>query len=175
MNQKAVANPDQKTVDFDEADITAIRGDLQDGLYSPVALGQALKTALAESSEANLPAISRVITDFSDSGELNAAPFLQNDYLQRLSPERKEILLQAVETSGLRMDNGRPNSRMIGFMLETLAKPGESDTKAFCQRFLQDFYDVHGATPDTPVGQILAQTLSLAGVNADEAGVLQFS
>jgi hypothetical protein len=59
-------------------------------------------------------------------------------------------------------------------MLDSLAKPGNEQSKLFVQTFLQDFYDQYGQQPDTPVGKILAQTLDLASVTADTEGKLVF-
>jgi hypothetical protein len=116
-----------------------------------------------------------LISNLMETGELNITPFLNNDYLERLTPERREALLHAVESSGLRMADGRPNSRFIGFMLDQLGRPGTSATKTFLRQFLQDFYIVHGNKPNTPVGQTLADILRLAGIQAGENQQLLFN
>lgn len=173
MVQKAGDDP-EGVMAFSEEDVQAIRAEMQAGAYTPTELGQALMYGLDQASMRNLQPITRLITDLTDSGELNITPFLQNDYLAKLGPERRDALLSAVELAGLRLDSGKANTRLIGFVLDNLAKPGEPQTKAFIQQFLQDFYNAHGKTPETPVGKILSQTLDLAGIVADDQGKLVF-
>lgn len=174
VNAKVAANPNAETLNFSAEDVDAVRADLKAGNYTNTDLGQALMYGLDQTPAENLQPITRLITDLTDSGELNITPFLQNDYLSKLTTDRRQALLSAVETSGLRMDSGKPNSRLIGFMLDTLAKPGNEQSKLFVQTFLQDFYDQYGQQPDTPVGKILAQTLDLASVTANPDGKLVF-
>lgn len=174
VNAKMAGNPDEKTPVFSAEDVTQVRVDLEAGKYTHTQLGEALMYGLDQTPAENLQPITRLITDLTDSGELNIVPFLQNDYLSRLDNDRQQALLQAVETAGIRMDSGKPNSRLIGFMLDALAKPGDSASKRFSQTFLQDFYQAHGQRPDTPVGKTLAQMLELAGVTANEEGTLVF-
>lgn len=179
LTAQAEANPDAETLTFSAEEVDAVRADLTAGKYTNTDLGQALMYGLDQITADNLQPITRLITDLTDSGELNITPFLQNDYLSKLDTDRQQALLQAVKVSGLRMDNGKPNSRLIGFMLDILAKPGakpgDDQSKRFVQTFLQDFYDAYGQQPETPVGKILSQTLDLAGVTADENGKLLFS
>lgn len=152
-----------------------IREALQKGQFTEAQLGQSLKFMLDKTSAGLVNRAASLISELMETGELNIAPFLTNDYLERLSPERREALLHAVEGSGLRMANGKPNSRFIGFMLDQLGRPGNSTTKAFLQQFLRDFYAVHGNDPSTPVGQTLADILRLAGITADDDQQLIFS
>ncbi len=155
-------------------DVQAVREELAIGNLKSGDLGQALKYKLDNAPDSQADAIGRLITDLNDSGHLHIEPFLKNEYLAKLSPERREVLLGAVELAGLRLDNGKPNARFIGFLLQNLGKDNQPQTQAFLREFLQDFYDAHGKTPNTPVGKILSQTLSLAGVTADDKGKLIF-
>jgi hypothetical protein len=173
FRSKSVAQPEADFVLTSE-DVAKVRDDLAQGAFQPAELGQALKYELDQAPEEHLPGISRLLTDLMDSGTLNIGPFLQNDYLDRLSEDRRELLLQTIELAGLRMDSGKPNTRFIGFMLEELNRPDHLQTQALLRRFLQDFYDTHGSTPETPVGKILTSVLQLADISADEQGQLQF-
>jgi hypothetical protein len=170
---KSSAQP-EADITLTSEDVAKVRDELAQGLFQPADLGQALKYELDQAPEEHLPGISRLMTDLMDAGELNIGPFLQNDYLDRLSEERRELLLQTIELAGLRMDSGKPNARFIGFMLEELNRPDHPQTQALLRRFLQDFYDTHGSAPDTPVGKILSSVLQLADISADEQGQLQF-
>jgi hypothetical protein len=148
---------------------------LQKGQFSETQLGQTLKYLLDKGPARVVNRVVSLISNLMETGELNITPFLNNDYLERLTPERREALLHAVESSGLRMADGRPNSRFIGFMLDQLGRPGTSATKTFLRQFLQDFYIVHGNKPNTPVGQTLADILRLAGIQAGENQQLLFN
>ncbi|HEY9687489.1 MAG TPA: hypothetical protein V6C52_10975 [Coleofasciculaceae cyanobacterium] len=170
---KAAAQP-EADIALTSEDVAKVKDDLAQGRLQPVDLGQALKYELDQAPVEHLPGISRLMTDLMDTGALNIGPFLQNDYLARLSPERRETLLESIELAGLRMDSGKPNTRFIGFLLEHLNQSNQPSTQALLRRFLQDFYDTHGSAPDTPVGKILASVLQLAGLSADEQGQLQF-
>lgn len=171
---KAAESPEATSIEFTEADITLVRNAMAQGQFNINQLGQSLKFQLDQAPDVVMPAVKRVITDLMDSGELSVTPFLANDYLTKLSPERRTVLLEAVELAGLRMDSNRPNSRFIGFLLENLDKPEQPMTRAFLQKFLQDFYDVHGQTPTTPVGKILQQVLELGGVTVNAEKQLLF-
>ncbi len=175
FSSKAVAeDPNASAIDFTDEDVEGVRADLKAGKYTTAELGQALKYELDQGTEKNLGAITKLITDLTDSGDLNVTPFLQNDYLQMLKPDRQDALLSAIQRSGLRMDDGKPNARLIGFTLDTLSKPGDPATKAILTKFLQNFYNAYGQQPDTPVGKILAQMLALGSITADESGQLVF-
>ncbi len=177
LRQKMTANPNATQVELSAADVDSVRQALTQGSMTRPQLGQALMFALDQFSDPHLPAINRLISDLMDSGEVNIAPFLQNDYLERLGSERREMLLMSVERAGLRMDSNRPNARFIGFMLENLARPDAPDTvytKAFIKQFLQDFYDVHSVDLTTPVGKILSQVLDLGGITTDAEKKLVF-
>jgi hypothetical protein len=153
---------------------TAVHNALQQGQFSEAQLGQSLKYMLDKAPDAIAGQVTGVVSDLMETGELNINPFLVNDYLERLTPDRRQALLDAVESSGLRMANGQPNSRFIGFMLEQLGRPADSTTKRFLQQFLQDFYAAYGSEPDTPVGNTLAMILNLAGIQPDADGQLVF-
>lgn len=153
---------------------TNVKTALQNGTFTEAQLGSSLKYMLDQSPTDASDRVATLISDLMESGTLNITPFLSNDYLEMLSPERRQSLLYAVEGSGLRMANGQPNSRFIGYMLENLAKPGDTQTKAFLQQFLQDFYRVHGSNTTTPVGSTLAQILSLAGIQPNDQDELAF-
>ncbi len=148
---------------------------LKNGQFTETDLGSSLKYLLDQAPDATAGKAAELVSNLMESGDLNINPFLSNEYLSRLSPDRRQTLLNAVESSGLRMASGKANSRFIGFMLENLAKPGDSQTKAFLQQFLRDFYTVHGQQPDTPVGKLLAEVLDLADVQADAQNQLIFA
>jgi hypothetical protein len=142
-------------------------------------VGQALMYELDKTSPENLPAVGKTIAALMESGELNIVPFLQNDYLSQLDEDRRALLLSAVELSGLRLEDGQPNSRFVAFLLENLSRenPNKADqpyTQALVRQFMQDFYDVHGRDPSTPVGSTLAQIISLTGITTDDEGQLVF-
>jgi hypothetical protein len=153
---------------------TAVRTALQQGQFTEAQLGQSLKYMLDKAPDEIAGQASGLLSDLMETGDLNVGPFLSNDYLERLSTDRRQTLLESVESSGLRMANGQPNSRFIGFMLEQLGRPGDSTTKQFLQQFLQDFYDAYGSEPDTPVGSTLATVLNLANIQPDADNQLVF-
>lgn len=158
------------------AGITAkVQDALAKGQFTREQLGQALKYELDKAPDSALPAVQNLIANLMDTGDLSVAPFLQNDYLDKLVPKRRDALLAAVESAGLRMDNGKPNARFIGFILDNLGRANQPQTQTFLRKFLQDFYNVHGSDPTTPVGKILAEVLDLAGVSADAQKKLVFS
>jgi len=157
-----------------EALVAQIKADLINSVYTEAQLGSCLKYLLDQAPTSSVEKIAGLISDLMENGTLNIAPFLYNDYLERMQPERRVILLHAVENSGLRLGSGKPNSRFIGFILENLSKPGNAQTKAFIRQFLKDFYRVHGQNQDTPVGLLLAQILSLGGIEIDDKGQLVF-
>lgn len=171
---KEADNPDATEVTLSTEDVNQIKAALAAGTVKSLELGQALKYELHKAPAEHLPAVSRLITDLMDAGQLNAGPFLQNDYLAQLAPERRDTLLSAIELAGLRMDSGKSNIRFIGFLLDNLSRDDQPHTQALIRRFLQDFYDAHGNAPDTPVGKILASVLELADVTVGEDQALVF-
>lgn len=156
---------------------TSVQTALHQGQFTEAQLGQSLKYMLDKSPDGIADQAATLLTNLMESGDLNVTPFLTNDYLTQLSPDRRQLLLESVETSGLRMAGGKPNNRFIGFMLDQLGRSDNPTTKQFLQQFLQDFYNVYGrgADANSPVGDTLASILKLAGVQADQSGQLVFS
>jgi hypothetical protein len=169
--------PDTATTDgiSDANLVTSVKTALQQGKFTEAQLGQSLKYMLDKAPDSLAGQAGMLLMNLMESGDLNVSPFLTNDYLSQLSPDRRQLLLESVEMSGLRMANGKPNSRFIGFMLDQLNRSDNPTTQQFLHQFLQDFYDVHGSNPTTPVGDTLASILKLAGIQADQDGQLVFA
>ncbi len=144
--------------------VTQVQTALANHQFTPQDLGQSLKYLLNNAPAGSLNQLSGLMSSLMKSGTLNIDPFLQSGYLDMLSPERKDAVMGAVQTAGLTLDNGEPNARFAGFILESLAKPGPSSTRDFLQQFLQwdaaNYQNSH-----TPEGQALAHLLPLAGLN----------
>jgi hypothetical protein len=151
-----------------------LQAELQKGSFTETQLGSSLKYLLAEGPDASVDQIATLTSDLMESGDLNITSFLANDYLEKLTPERQQALLKAVEDSGFHKGNGKPNTRFIGFMLEALSKPGEPQTKAFLQQFLKDFYQRYKTDSTTPAGKLLSEILDLADIQEDANGQLIF-
>lgn len=163
-----------------EDDTAQFKAQLTNGTITQTQMGQALMYELDKTDPKNLPAVGQLISSLMESGDLNIVPFLQNDYLTQISADSQDMLFRAVELSGLLLSSGQSNSRFVAFLLESLSKenPNKADqpkTQAFIQKFMQDFYNVHGKTPTAPVGTVLAQVLTLTGIKAGTDGKLVFS
>lgn len=137
---------------------------LANGQFTPTQLGQSLKYLLDNAPSSELSTISGVTSNLMKSGALNIIPFLHSNYLDRLTPDRQEALLGAVDNAGLSLSNGSPNSRFAGYLLENLSKPGTSSTQNFLQQFLQNEWLNNGQNTGTPEGQALSNVMNLAGL-----------
>ena len=144
--------------------VTQVQTALANHQFTPQDLGQSLKYLLNNAPAGSLNQLSGLMASLIKSGTLNSDPFLQSGYLDMLSPDRQAALMSAVQTSGLTLDNGQPNSRFAGFILDSLAKPGLSSTKDFLNQFLQ-WDAANYQNSNTPEGQALANLLPLAGQN----------
>jgi hypothetical protein len=175
----AEENPGVVAIPWSAEETASLQNEVIQNRLSMTQVGQALMYELDQTDTRNLPAVGQLITGLMQSGDLNIAPFLQNDYLAQLQPERGDTLYQSVESAGLRLANGAPNSRFISFLLENLSpynpnRATQPQTQAFVQQFVQDLYNACGQNATTPNSSILAQVLNLAGITVDEQGQLIF-
>jgi hypothetical protein len=169
FNQKAIANPDATAITLDDSDIAGIKTAIDNGTITSAQVGQALKYELDTTPEKNLPAIVKGISELTDSGYLNTAPFLDNSYLSNLSPARTDALMQAVQTGGLIMADGAPNNKFISFMLDSLNQDDNTNTRAFLQDYLQSESTANAGDTTSARAQALNQILQLSGTTMDPA------
>ena len=146
------------------SDSQVVLNALTNGQFTGTQLGQSLKYMWDTSSESSLDNLSGLTANLMKSGALNIIPFLDASYLDRLTPERQQSLLSAVENAGLTMSDGTPNSRFAGYLLQNLAQPGISSTKSFLWQFLQDDWLANGSDTSSGEGKVLSQVLGLAGI-----------
>jgi hypothetical protein len=172
--KSAMASPENENILLSSEDIEAVRTDLQAGKFTPADLGAALMYELDQAPDKNLGAVGQLIQHLTDSGDLNIASFLQNDYLLKLKPERQEALMSIVQEGGLLLNNSQPNRRLIGFILDNMDKPGDAQSKTFIHQLLQNLYDNHASQPESPQGKVLNQLMTLAGISVDEEDQLIF-
>ena len=122
---------------------------------------------MANAPSGSLEAIGNLTTSLTKSGDLNIIPFLQSNYLDSLSPAQQRNLLNSVENAGLTLDNGKPNSRLAGYMLEQLSRPETlgTSTDSLIQQVLQNAWQKQGQTDTaTAEGKALSNLLDLAGI-----------
>jgi len=142
----------------------SVRDALASGQFTPQQLGQSLKYLLDNAPSDSLGELGSLIGSLTKSGDLNILPFLHSKYLDKLAPARQMALLNAVESAGLTLDDGKPNSRFAGFLLENLSRPGTSSTQNFLQQFLQNEWLDHGGDSTSAEGKALANVMSLSGL-----------
>lgn len=142
----------------------SVQDALSNDQFTPNQLGQSLKYMWDTASGSSLDSLSGLTSNLMKSGALNIIPFLNANYLDRLTPERQQSLLGAVEDAGLTMSDGTPNTRFAGYVLQHLAQPGLSSTKNFLWQFLQDDWMANGGNTSSGEGQVLSNILSLAGI-----------
>lgn|GEM_PF-3530645 len=146
------------------SDTQSVQDALTNGQFTPTQLGQSLKYMWDTASGSSLDSLSSLTSSLMKSGSLNIIPFLNANYLDRLTPERQQALLSSVENAGLTLSDGTPNTRFAGYLLQNLAQPGISSTKDFLWQFLQDDWMANGGNTSSGEGQVLSNILSLAGI-----------
>jgi hypothetical protein len=129
---------------------------------------------LDQAPDKNLGAVAQLIQHFTGSGDINIASLLQNDYLLKLKPQRQEALMSIIEESGLLLNDNKPNRRLIGFIMDHLDKPGDSQSKTFIHQLLQNLHNQHVGDPESPKGKVLYQLMTLAGISLGEKSLLIF-
>jgi hypothetical protein len=154
---------------------TQVREGLAAHQFTPLQLGQSLKYLLDTAPNASAGPLGELMTHLVKSGDLNLVPFLQSNYLDKLSPERRTVLLNAMERAGLTRQDQKPNSRLAGYVLETISKPGDSSAKSFLQQYLQKEWTAQAPNPNAPEGKALIQVLELAGIQHHVGQPLTFS
>ncbi|WP_373531113.1 hypothetical protein [Vampirovibrio sp.] len=175
LSAKANAtDPNSAAIILSPADVASLRADLQSGKFSAADLGEALMYKLDQAPDKNRVAIGQLIQAFTNAGELNISAFLQNDYLLKLSPARQETLMNSIQQGGLELENGKPNGRLIGFMLDNLSKPGDPQSKAFIQQLLQNLQITYAKHPQSSQGKLLAQLMTLGGISVGDDNALIF-
>jgi hypothetical protein len=172
--KSAIASAENENIVFSPADIEAVRTDLQTGKFTPADLGEALMYELDQAPDKYLGAVGQLIHHLTDSGDLNIASFMQNEYLLKLKPQRQEALMSIIQEGGLLLNDSQPNRRLIAFILDNLDKPGDAQSKPFIHQLLQNLHKNHASQPESPQGKVLNQLVILAGISVDEAGKLIF-
>lgn len=172
--KSAIASAENENIVFSPADIEAVRTDLQTGKFTPADLGEALMYELDQAPDKNLGAVGQLIHHLTDSGDLNIASFMQNEYLLKLKPQRQEALMSIIQEGALLLNDSQPNRRLIAFILDNLDKPGDAQSKTFIHQLLQNLHNNHTSQPESPQGKVLNQLMILAGISVDQAGKLMF-
>lgn len=152
-----------------------VRTALADGRFTRQELGQSLKFLLDRAPAEALPQLSGLIGGLMKSGDLNVPSFLNPNYLNQLSLERKEALLNAVKDAGLTLSDGKPNGRFAAFVLDNLSRAENSPTAEFLHKFLQNAWLQHGADTTGAEGKALHSLLNLAGIEGAAGQPLSFS
>lgn len=174
FSKKAEADPTATTIQLTDADVASVQSAVASGALNPTQVGQALMYELDKTPDKNVAAVGQLIGSLADSGDLNLAPFLQNDYIGKLAGSRRDALMQSVTKAGLTLQDGTPNARFVGFTLDALAKDGDDQTKAFLQQFLQTSYDATAADTTKPEGAVLSNLMALSGTTVDAQKKLVF-
>lgn len=175
FSQKAAQqDPNAATIELTNQDVAAVKADLKAGVFTREELGQTLMYQLASGPDKFQPAVKKIIQAFTDSGDLNPTSFLRAEYLKQLPETRKDSLMSALSGAGLTYNNNKPNTRLIGFILEALGQPESIDSKAFVQKLLQKIQNDLGTSTDSARRKILSQLLDLADISIDTQGKLTF-
>lgn len=148
---------------------------LAEGKFTEAELGQALKYMLDKAPREQMPAIRRLLTTLFDSGELSPVPFLQENYLEKLSDGRRNVLMRAIRNAGVRTEDGQANSKLLGFILQSLERGNNPEQQAFLKELLQQWQDRFSQRPDNAPGrQVFESLLQLANITVGEDGKLVF-
>lgn len=128
---------------------------------SEAQLGEHLLSVLHKGDMPHAENAADILGSLIPEERLNPIAFLRAEYLKQLSPERQELLVGALFKSGLSLKSGRPNSRLIGFMISELSRNDTSinETQVLLSQYLSRA--LASEKTDTP---FLDQVIQLSGL-----------
>ncbi len=96
-------------------------GQVQDALdaetFSEQQLGEALMALIHKADDEQAPSVLSTWQALVTGGQVNAVPFIQEKYLERLTVSRREALTESLAGAGLHFVDGKPNTPLMGALL----------------------------------------------------------
>lgn len=172
-NDKTQPGPDGKIQHFTDAELTSIKTEMGKGTFSVNQLGEALMKYIHRVPSQYVDEFTGLLSRLVKDNQINPAPFVNDQYLAQLPPERQVSLSAALARDGLRYQDGSPNSYFLGHLLQHVNGNPDSETRPFVRDLLSRVYTRHKDNLGNPEGKILTGFFTLADIEIKN-GLLEF-
>lgn len=132
-------------------------------------LGQSLMYMLDQGSDEKLETLLPSLSSLVGNRVLNPLPFVSEDYLAKLTPERRLALSQALTQNGLNDASGKSDARLFSFVLNQL-QPQANTTGSLQNEMARQLLSALYARKSNPIDPQLLTLMRLLGFQFDEQG-----